>query len=312
LEKRVDESILKSKSFSKNPKTRAVGNLYRGGALGAKGWYHISRKQWVRAYFSGKKGNALLKKVIELEPEIYDAYLGVGMYQYYAATLGPALKVLASFFVRGNKAEAMRNLKVAAIKSRYVKTEASYFLWNAAADERRLEDAHKQVAILLDSFPRSPLFKWSEIQTFFYERNWKEVLSKSQEFIERARAQTGKGKRHKGYSLLLSKVLYHCGAAAFNLQDYSQAKSYFDRTIEQAAEFKGWKTMAYLRRGELYDADGKRTDALRNYRHVFHFPDVWKSHKTARKRIDKAMVRSQLYDGSVIYSPLEFWQLELK
>lgn len=292
LEKNLIEqaefTFAKAKEFSKNEQTQTVGYLYMGGASGAKGWYHVTRNQWIRAYFAGKKGYALVQKAVELDPELFDAYLGIGMYEYYAATLGPALKALASFSIRGDKEKAIRNLRLAELKSKYVRLEAAYFLWNAALDEGRLDVALEKIKLLNHSFPDSPLFKWCEIQTLYVQKKWEEVIKKGEEFISLANAGPQPENFVSPYELLMSKALYHCGMSALNLRNIKLAKSYFDRTIDQPAEFQGWKVWAYLRRGELFDLEGKRLDALGKYRAILRFPEFWDSHKIARQRIKES------------------------
>jgi tetratricopeptide (TPR) repeat protein len=285
LDGQAELTVEKAKAFSKNPRTLAVGCLYRGGALGAKGWYHVTRNQWVRAYLSGKKGYAYVKKVVEIDPEVYDAYLGIGVYEYYAATLGPTLRALASFYIRGDRESALRHLRMAEVKSRYVRLESSYFQWNAALEEGRLDDALEKAESLNRSFPMSPFFMWCEIQTHYARKRWEDVIRKSQEYLYLAES----GPQPEGYrnpfELLSSKVLYHCGMSAYSLRDFRLAKLYFDRAIDQQAEFLGWKILAYLRRGELFDLEHKRLDALGKYRVVLKYPDVWDSHRIAHKRI---------------------------
>lgn len=312
LEEQAETTIAVAKRFSKNPPTEAIATLYWGGALGAKGWFYVARSRWLRAYFAGRKGYAQLLKVIELDPEIYDAYLGIGMYEYYAATLGPVLKVLASFAIRGDKEKAFQSLKLAELKSRYVRTEASYFLWNAAMDEGHLIEAEEKVKAFLKIFPESPLFRWCEIQTLFYQREWQKVLQKGEEYLALAFASPQSENSLSPYAVLASKVLYHCGVAALNLKDYGLAKKYFDRTIDQPAEFPGWKVMAYLRRGELFDLEGKRADALGKYKTVRRYPEFWNSYRTARERMRKPFQVGKEDPSTILYSPLEFWKKELK
>lgn len=284
---RLESAVRQSKKLLKNKETRPIGYLYWGGTLGVKGWYHLTRGQWTRAYFSGKKGYSLLKKSLELNPELYDAHLGIGMYEYYAATLAPTLKALSSFAIRGNKEKALNHLWLAELKSRYVRTEASYFLWNAALEENRLEDAAEKVKVLNGFFPESPLFQWYKIQTLYSQKRWKEVIKNGEEFFLLASQGVQREDALNSYGLLISKVLYHSGMSALYLKNLELAKLYFDRTIDQPADFLGWKVLSYLRQGELFDLKEKRSNALEKYHAVLEFPPFWDSHKTARQRIKK-------------------------
>ena len=312
IEDQAELTISVAKKFTKNEDTKTVGNLYWGGALGAKGWFYFSRGQWVRSYFSGKKGYVLAKKVIERDPELYDAYLGVGMYEYYAATLGPVLRALSSFFVRGDREKALKYLHTAEQKSRYVKLEAAYFLWNAAVEEGWYGEAYDKIEVLTRTFPKSPLFRWSEIQTLFFQMKWEEVLKKSDEYISYALAGPQPENFIHPYSLLLAKVYYHMGAAAFNLKKYELALSCFEKAIACPSDFDGWRIMAYLRAGELCDIQGKREKALAYYKAVLKYPKVWNSTKVARDRINKPFRRDPNPKNGFIYSPLELWRQELK
>jgi len=287
LEDLADLASRKAEVYSKNPETAAVGYLYWGGALGAKGWYHVTRGHWVRAYLSGKKGYNYMRKVIHLDTHLYDAYLGVGMFEYYTATLGPTLKALASFSIRGDKEEAAQYLTLAQTQSRYVKLEAAYFLWNAAVEEDRLEEAHARALELKNIFPESPFFRWCEIFTLFRMKKWREMLKACDVYFALAYAGPQPYNYVNPHEKLLSKVLYHCGLAAYQLRDVRKAKDFFDRTIDQKSEFHGWKVLAYLRRGEIFDLEDKRTEALVKYRAVLKYPDVYDSKKIARARIRK-------------------------
>lgn len=312
LEYEAERAIQTAKKYVK--KNKATGFLYWGGALGSKGWYRVMRGQWVRAYFDGKKGYSLMRKVIEIDPQLYDAYLGIGMYEYYAATLGPALRALASFSIRGDKESALRSLQVAQNMSRYVRLEAAYFLWSGAMDEGRLADAKKIAEVLTQSYPESPLFRWCEIQTLFYQKKWVETILKGEKYREDALKVKGpqQGNFVNPFNLLLAKVYYHCGAAAFNLRHFDRAKFYFSKAMEQHSEFVGWKAMAILRMGELLELEGKRNEAIENYKKVLGLPKVWNSHKLAKERLKKPYQLDRKNGNNFIYSPLQLWISEVK
>ncbi len=281
----AERTIDISKTYIEKSGHPEVGYLYLGGALGAKGWFHVTRNQWVRAYLSGKKGYSNMLKVVELDPEVYDAYLGIGMFEYYAATLGPTLKALASFSIRGDRERALRHLRFAEFKSRFVRLEAAYFQWNAANDEQRYDDAERKAAALTHSFPDSPLFLWCRIKTAFDQKKWDVVMQECERYILRANAGPQREFYLSPYELLMSKVLYHYAVSAWNIRNFRLAKQLLDSVIDQPTEFEGWKSLAYLRRGELFDIEGKRMDAQAKYRAVLKYPDVWDSHKLARQRI---------------------------
>src|SRR6185436_15881562 len=74
---RVAEKALES---AKDDKTRAEAYLYLGGAQGLKGRWLVTQKQWLKAYRLGKSGHRMLQRALEKDPQLYDAYLGLGIY----------------------------------------------------------------------------------------------------------------------------------------------------------------------------------------------------------------------------------------
>jgi tetratricopeptide (TPR) repeat protein len=307
----ADQTIDIAKKFTKNKNTEAVGYLYWAGSLGAKAWHAVARHQWVRAYFLGKKGFGYLNKVIHLNPQLYDVYLGLGMYEYYAATLGPVLKALSSFLIRGDRQRALDDLHTAETKSRYVKLEAAYFTWNAALDEGRFGDALEKMKVLNRAFPQSALFNWCEIQTLFFQKKWQAVLQKSQTYIAKAQIAPQPEGFKSRYQLLLAKVYYHCGAAAFNLHNPDLAKNYFEKAIAQPADFLGWRALAHLRMGQILDLENKRDQAVMEYKEALEFPDFWDSRKQAKKYKRHPFTLEELGEDKIFYSPLQTWKEQL-
>ena len=64
-------------------------NAYMGiGALyGLRAMFSMRTRSWVTAYFSGRKAINNLEKSMQLDPTYYDAYFGLGIYNYFAGTL---------------------------------------------------------------------------------------------------------------------------------------------------------------------------------------------------------------------------------
>jgi tetratricopeptide (TPR) repeat protein len=255
----LEVSIEKAKGYAENPATRAVGLQYWGAALGTKGKYFIVREKWVRAYFTGRKAYTFLQDSFHLNPSVTDVRLGLGMYEYYAATLAPTLRALASFAISGDRDKAMEHITAAEKNGSFVRMEATLFLWEAAVQEGRFADAQCFLDTLDRNIPNSPLFQWCRIQTEYVQGHWENVITDGDQFIGRAaRAPQFRGTADP-HQKLLSKVLYHCGMSAFRLKRMNEAKLYFDAAIDQHPDFTGWKTLAYLRRGEIFDMEGKWT-----------------------------------------------------
>lgn len=127
--------------------------FYLGGAYGNLGRYYTMEKSYLKAYWYGKKGKNILKDVIEINPKYYDAYVGLGIYHYYAAELPKIIKIFSFILgIEGDKELGLKELKLSAVNAKYTKTEAKFFLAAIYCDVEKdfkkaltiAEELHKQ------------------------------------------------------------------------------------------------------------------------------------------------------------------------
>jgi hypothetical protein len=104
--------------------------LCLGGALGLKGRWDAIQGHWLAAYKNGKKAFDVQDEAIKSNPELYDAYLGVGIFHYYVAVLPAAVKIFARMIFGGSKAQGLREINLAKDKGRFSRTAALLFLVN--------------------------------------------------------------------------------------------------------------------------------------------------------------------------------------
>jgi hypothetical protein len=70
----------------------AWDELYRGGALGARGLVRLYAGRYLAAYHDGRDANAALLHAQALDPSLEAAWLGLGQYEYYCGTLSGLLR----------------------------------------------------------------------------------------------------------------------------------------------------------------------------------------------------------------------------
>jgi hypothetical protein len=110
---------------------------------------------------AGVEGRKHLLRCIELDPDMADADLGLGLYNYYVDTLSGMAKVLRFFMgiPGGDKRVGLRQLETASTKAEIVQIEARY---NMAKDLRNYDfdyaRASTAVGPLISDFPENPLF----------------------------------------------------------------------------------------------------------------------------------------------------------
>lgn len=264
-------------------KTKAQALLYLGGAEGMKGRWLVTQKAWLEAYFRGKSGNHLLREAVELDPKLYDANLGLGIYDYFTDTLPGVEGVLAYLFIHGDKNRGLQELQLAIDKGEHSRIEAMMFLIEIDMyDENTPEKALPLAQELRKEFPKSPFMHLTEITVLYRMKKWPEMTQEAQTFLERSESEvpyyTTEGVRPARYCLGV--------AALYGQHDLDLAFAYMSQLLK-TIDSSRWVSYAYLRRGQIYDLRGDRESALRDYRTVLSRNDFWGSHDEAQRYIQE-------------------------
>ncbi len=101
-------------------------------------------------------------RAIELDPNFGDAYMGLGLYNYYVDTLSSFAKFLRFFMgiPGGNKVEGIAQLERAMRDSDVTLVEARFYLAkNMRNYERNYARGVELMTPLVEQFPRNPIFR---------------------------------------------------------------------------------------------------------------------------------------------------------
>ena len=91
---RADAAIAAIEAWTTRKPTRAEAWFYLGGAYGARAQWRVLRGERLAAARDGKRIKEALERALALDPELQDAYFGIGLYQYYADVAPTGAKVL--------------------------------------------------------------------------------------------------------------------------------------------------------------------------------------------------------------------------
>jgi len=266
--------------------------FFLGSSYGLKGrWYAVQRR-WFKAYINGNKGKKYLSKAVKVNPEFYDAYLGLGIYDYFADTLPGVLKISALLFVHGDKERGIAEVRLAQQKGRFFSTEASLFLVEILTrHEKDFKSALVEVAGLETKDTTNLFFRLGEILTLIHAQNWQTVLNECDKFLAEYKKTPS-----PGITQQLSLIYLSAGDAYLALNKPREAAAWFTGGISETAfPKKGWITYCYLRRGQALDMMGKREEALLDYGTVLARDNFWDSQKYAKISIKKAADFKEVY-----------------
>jgi len=110
---------------------------------------------------AGVQARAHLLRCLALNPNMADAYLGLGLYNYYVDTLSTLAKILRFFMgiPGGSKSEGLRELEIASTKGELTQMEARFNMAkNLRNYDRDYARAEQAAAPLIVAYPENPIF----------------------------------------------------------------------------------------------------------------------------------------------------------
>ena len=159
---RVDAAIAAIEAWTAQRAERAEAWFYLGGAYGARAQWRVLRGERLAAARDGKRIKEALERALVLDPDLQDAYFGIGLYHYYAdvAPGGGQDAALAAGAARRRPGEGLREM----LRARQRRRAAAERGRLPAAPDLSLvrEDSPSGRSTLLrglrERHPRNPLF----------------------------------------------------------------------------------------------------------------------------------------------------------
>ncbi|MBI3670505.1 MAG: hypothetical protein HY237_12075 [Acidobacteria bacterium] len=148
------EAQLKQRESAEMHLYAGMGLLLKARLLGLRD----ERKATAR---TGVRGREHLLRALHLDPDLADAYTGLGLYNYYVDTLSAMAKLLRFFMgiPGGDKHEGVRQLQRAMTQGELTAVEARFYL---AKNLRNYDQQYERAAGVLEplvaEFPQNPLF----------------------------------------------------------------------------------------------------------------------------------------------------------
>ena len=253
-------------------------NAYMGiGALyGLRAMFSMRNRSWITAYFSGRKAIKSLEKSLELDPTYYDAYFGLGIYQYYTGTLPAVIKILAKIVaIKGDPDEGVKQLNLSRKKAHFTGDSSKLILIEVQntrgskyyAPQKSLE----YIRELRAKYPKNPLMHYVEIICLYETGHYDQVSSQARQFLK----LIGKDPFYK--DIYLSRAYTALGTVQMAQGNWEKARDLFEEGRE-AIKNQGpsrWGVWNELRLGEVYDVLGEREKAIKQYKYVLSFDDKW-------------------------------------
>lgn len=235
--------------------------FYLAGIYGYRGIMYQLDNSIVKAVWDGKKGFSLLKQIVKEKPDLYDAYLGTGLFDYLLAKIPKAFSwILSALGYSGSIENGLKQLKIAEEKGVYTKQEARFYLSQFLLFEKRYDEAFYYIKKLIKEYPENSLFLISYA-------NMESRIDKPEFAIEPCKKaiEINKKKNITSGDDLAYIVLAN---AYFLLNDFYSASEYYEIYLKKVPKDNLEYLLNYnfFQMGLSNDFSGKRDKAIESYK----------------------------------------------
>lgn len=223
---------------------------YRAIAFGKAG-------NFLDAAWATKKSESYLSQVIDINLRNYDAYLGLGLYNFAVAQIPPAFKwALNLVGISGDQNTGVKYIESAAEKGHYARVEAQYYFAQINMDF--LIDYESSAAVLkklVRKYPGNLLFNYSYAVLLIKQRK----LGDADSFLNKViNAHDDQFKQITSFSYFLK------GDINFRNNRLDSAKSYYLQFLDGAKD-NDYTGIASYRLAVCYEATGNREEAVKYF-----------------------------------------------
>lgn len=265
--------------IQKNPRDKTA-LAYLASAYGNAARFDVTiTHSYLSALRNGKKGHKYIEKAHQLDKDFYDAYIGIGSYNYFTGALPAVIKPFAWLLgARGDKNEGLRQLLIAAEKGEYAQTEAKIVLLSVYITERRWDDYQRQLEALVEEYPfNHVLYLWCA-NHYNGMKRWDAGIAEFGKIEKKINV------RDNPYSTAsLGWLRFHLARIHFGKQDASRALKELNDTEQTSNASPVLLAQVYLLKGNVLDALNRRNDAVSAYQKVLEYPDIEESHSKAKR-----------------------------
>ena len=224
------QNILKSlnlaekmiKKDDKNP----WGYFYLGGAYGFRGLYKTEYGGFLSAVSDGLNGYRKMKKALELDPSIYDAYYGTALFYYWKSVYAIRYRVSWMPHLNDEREKGLKEIQEVINNGRYCATEAASSYLLMLYNEKKYMDVVNYADSILSEYP-------NYLYCYRYKAKSYKKMNKVKETIETLRwLEDFFDKEPYATATVKSENYYHLAQAFLSKGDKVRAKKYAQKGMK--------------------------------------------------------------------------------
>jgi tetratricopeptide (TPR) repeat protein len=275
----TDKAISVGQKWIKKHPGDANAFMCLGGMYGLRARLDVLQHHWIKAYFAGKKALFNMRMAIKIDPELYDAYLGLGLYEYYAGTLPGVIKLLSTFLMNGDAKKGIEYLGLCKDKG-YFNALAAKLLLIEIYTQHGGRYANPELAVkwaeeLRAANPQQSQSQFIEVVSLYEDKKYEESRKETLDYLKSIYEL--KPGFHRSF---LPRVFTALGDTYLAEKNYEMAVEYFSKAADTLKEDPKrpparWGVWGLVELGNVYDLMGMRGKALEIYREAYSYKDEW-------------------------------------
>jgi len=170
----LETAIRLAKKRIKSGKETPWDYLYLGNSYGYLGVYKARKGGWWPAFKNALKAKSAFKKAVELNPNFYDAYVGLGSYHYWTSYFTKSFAWLP--FFADERKKGMEELKLAAKESLFSRVASLNALIWIYIKEKSYSPAITLADSLQKEYPDGKIFLWALATAHYEKYDWHKAI----------------------------------------------------------------------------------------------------------------------------------------
>lgn len=240
-----------------------------GAAYGLRGRLEAAKKHWFKAYRDGRRAYRCEQRALKIDPEQYDAYLGLGAFDYYAATLSRFVRMFV-FTKTAGKDQGLAELRLAT-RGHFGGVAAKLLLvginWTF---EKNPREAWKILEEIHGRYPDSPLIETMRLIGLFHLRDAEGLRREARIFLDKAESGAPFYR-----TIDRAAGLYFLGIGEQLAGHSDEAIAHHQAALKLIPEGHRTRGLPLLFIGENLDLLGRRDEAAASYRLALASPPFW-------------------------------------
>ncbi len=215
-------------------------------------------EKFLDAVWASKKSESYLRKTLDVDSTYYDAYLGLGLYNFAVGQIPAAFRwALNLAGIKGDVDLGMSYIKIAADKGNLSRVEAKYYMSQILSDFLfEYDKAAVYLNSLVEKYPNNLLFNYSNAVLNIKRQMLKQAGSTLSKIIL---AHDTTFKQITAFSNFLM------GDVLFKQNNFEDAIDYYRDFIDTSPD-NDYLGIAYYRMGLCYEISGDRDSAVKAFK----------------------------------------------